>query len=85
MLISANEWDCLVACERAGMADDGKYHTMKGGVMPTASVDRVEDIWQRALDLEILTIAIGDGGNELGMGKVHEEIITTIPEGDLIG
>ena len=33
----------------------------------------------------ILTIAIGDGGNELGMGKVHEEIITTIPEGDLIG
>ena len=53
--------------------------------MPTASVDRVEDIWQRALDLEILTIAIGDGGNELGMGKVHEEIITTIPEGDLIG
>ena len=58
---------------------------MKGRVMPTASVDRVEDIWQRALDLEIPTIAIGDGGNELGMGKVHEEIITTIPEGDMIG
>ena len=53
--------------------------------MPTASIDRVEDIWYRALDLEMLTIAIGDGGNELGMGKVHEEIITTIPEGDLIG
>ena len=35
--------------------------------------------------MEILTIAIGDGGNELGMGKVHEEIITTIPEGDQIG
>ena len=52
--------------------------------MPTASIDRVEDIWYRAIDLEILTIAIGDGGNELGMGKVHEEIITTIPEGDLI-
>ena len=67
------------------MADDGKYHRMKGTTMPTASVDRVEDIWQRALDLEIPTIAIGDGGNELGMGKVHEEIITTIPEGDLIG
>jgi len=82
--LESNEWDCLIACERTGMADDGKYHTMKGRVMPTASVDRVEDIWQRALDLEILTIAIGDGGNELGMGKVHEEIITTIPEGDLI-
>ena len=53
--------------------------------MPTASIDRVEDIWQRAVDMGILTIAIGDGGNELGMGRVHEEIITTIPEGDLIG
>ena len=39
--------------------------------------------WKRITG--ILTIAIGDGGNELGMGKVHEEIITTIPEGDLIG
>ena len=22
--LEANEWDCLIACERAGMADDGQ-------------------------------------------------------------
>ena len=48
-------------------------------------MNEIENFRYRAIDLEILTIAIGDGGNELGMGKVHEEIITTIPEGDQIG
>lgn len=51
MEILENEWDCVLACERAGSADDGKYHKMNGDTMPTASVDRVEDIWCRALDL----------------------------------
>ena len=53
------EFDCLVSCERAGSADDGKYHKMSGDVMPTASIDRVEDIWYRAIDLGIPTVAIG--------------------------
>jgi hypothetical protein len=31
------------------------------------------------------TIAIGDGGNEIGMGKIpHETIVKNIPNGDLI-
>lgn len=33
----------------------------------------------------IPTIAIGDGGNEIGMGKIpHETIVKNIPNGDLI-
>lgn len=32
-----------------------------------------------------LTIGIGDGGNEIGMGKIpHETIVKNIPNGDLI-
>ena len=54
------EFDCFVSCERAGSADDGKYHKMSGDVMPTASIDRVEDIWYRAIDLGIPTVAIGE-------------------------
>ena len=31
------------------------------------------------------TIGIGDGGNEIGMGKIpHETIVANIPNGDLI-
>ena len=34
---------------------------------------------------EITTIGIGDGGNEIGMGKIpHETIVKNIPNGDLI-
>ena len=54
------EFDCFISCERAGSADDGKYHKMSGDVMPTASIDRVEDIWYRAIDLGIPTVAIGE-------------------------
>ena len=32
-----------------------------------------------------VTIGIGDGGNEIGMGKIpHETIVKNIPNGDLI-
>ena len=32
-----------------------------------------------------ITLAIGDGGNEIGMGKIpHETIVKNIPNGDLI-
>jgi hypothetical protein len=35
---------------------------MSGATMPTNSIDRVEDIWFRAIDLGIPTIAIGKTG-----------------------
>jgi D-glutamate cyclase len=35
--------------------------------------------------IETTTIGIGDGGNEIGMGKMpHETIVKNIPNGDLI-
>lgn len=33
---------------------------------------------------EITTIGIGDGGNELGMGKVHDKIVESVPFGESI-
>ena len=40
-LLEQGEFDCFVACERAGAGDDGKCHKMSGETMPTASIDRV--------------------------------------------
>ncbi len=65
-------WDALVAIERTGRAADGHYYTMRGRDMShiTAPID---DIFLFAAQKGTTkTIGIGDGGNELGMGKVAE-------------
>ena len=74
--------DLLIAIERVGPATDGRCYTMRG-----------RDITDEMLPFHVLfqdpklcnTIGIGDGGNEIGMGKVpHETIVKNIPNGDLI-
>jgi len=41
--------------------------------------------WFLALSSEkIVTIGIGDGGNELGMGKVHDKVVESVPFGKSI-
>lgn len=65
-------WDTLVAIERTGRAVDGHYYTMRGRDMShlTAPID---DLFLFASQKGTTkTIGIGDGGNELGMGKVVE-------------
>ena len=75
-------WDCLVAIERAGRAKDGTHHTMRG--LPI-SVDPVDDLFVLAATHPLVTtIAVGDGGNELGMGKVYEAVVRHVPLGDVI-
>jgi hypothetical protein len=50
----------------------------------TEPADRLFKLYPQ-LDPAIRTIGIGDGGNEIGMGKIpHETIVKNIPNGDLI-
>jgi D-glutamate cyclase len=66
-------------------ADRGRCHTMRG-------VDITVDLRDAAVlfecgptDREVVTIGIGDGGNEIGMGKVPWEVIRrNIPRGAVI-
>ena len=75
-------WDCLVAIERVGRSKDGKHYTMRG--IPV-SVEPVEDLFLAANSHPLVsTVAIGDGGNELGMGKVYDQVVKHIPEGGKI-
>ncbi len=62
----------IVSIERPGLADDGRYYNMRG-----------EDITARSgffdpylTEANCPTIAIGDGGNEIGMGNIREAIAT---------
>lgn len=76
----------LVSLERAGRGTDGCYRNMRGkDISPqTLPADRLFEAFQ-ATDPGVCTIGIGDGGNEIGMGKIpHETIVKNIPNGDLI-
>ena len=60
----------IVSIERPGLAADGRYYNMRG-----------EDISARCAIFDPFidkadcpTIAVGDGGNEIGMGNINEAI-----------
>jgi len=58
--------DAVISIERPGQAADGGYYNMRGENITahTACFDNFMNLSQ------CQTIAIGDGGNEIGMGKV---------------
>ena len=83
----------LIACERAGPGRDGKCYTMRGIDMNgdgnkngplVAPLHRFADACGAK---NVPFLAIGDGGNELGMGKVIQAIYNNpkIAKGEQIG
>ncbi len=60
----------IVSIERPGQAADGGYYNMRGESISarTACFDSFMNL------SECPTIAIGDGGNEIGMGKVSDAL-----------
>jgi len=60
--------DVVIAIERPGPAADGSYYTMKGLKMDPL-IAPLERLFQKPIMAR--RIAIGDGGNEVGMGKVR--------------
>ncbi|CAN5157289.1 DUF4392 domain-containing protein [soil metagenome] len=75
-----------IAIERPGQGSDQRLRTMRGSDITALHLDYQHHF--RPIDIlpyGIPTIAIGDGGNEIGMGKIpHETIVKNIPNGDLI-
>ncbi|XP_066550547.1 D-glutamate cyclase, mitochondrial isoform X2 [Amia ocellicauda] len=77
-------YDHLVAIERAGMAADGNYYNMRK-VNIKHLVDPIDALFTAASTIPgISTTGIGDGGNELGMGKVRDAVRRYMPQGELI-
>ena len=82
--VGAEGWTHLVAIERSGPGAGGRHYTMRG----TDITDHFDPRLTRHLNIQrpgVRTIGIGDGGNEIGMGKVpHETVVKNIPNGDLV-
>lgn len=74
----------ILACERAGPAGDGNCYTMRGIDMTGLGlIAPIHTLMEKAPSVPFL--AIGDGGNELGMGKVLAQVEAHIPKGEKIG
>jgi hypothetical protein len=78
----------LLALERCGPSQhDGRCRTMRGVDVSEAMVPvhRVFEDDKSRENSDVTTIGIGDGGNEIGMGKIPSDIIgTNISNGRLI-
>ncbi len=62
--------ELIISIERPGMAADGNYYNMRGeDISPRAAC--FDTFMQQA---ECATIAIGDGGNEIGMGNIQQAL-----------
>ncbi len=73
----------LIAVERPGRARDGRCYSMRGEDLSDIVPD-TDLLFHKAAERGMTTIAVGDGGNEVGMGKVKAQIECTVSLGDKI-
>ncbi|MDR2507095.1 MAG: DUF4392 domain-containing protein [Candidatus Accumulibacter sp.] len=73
----------VVAIERPGKAKDGHLYSMRGEMLDDI-VPAADILFQPSAPRRWKTIAIGDGGNELGMGSLREGMKQRVSHGDLI-
>ena len=73
----------MVAIERPGRARDGQYYSMRAEPLPVG--DEPLDEWFLEAERKgIVTIGVGDGGNEIGMGRVFREVVGAVTHGPQI-
>lgn len=73
--------DLLFSTERVGRNAQGVYHSMKG-IDYGMGRARVDLLFDEGLLRGIPVVAVGDGGNEIGMGKVMDHVTAHVPFGD---
>ncbi len=73
----------IVAVERPGKSIDGRCYSMKGQDLSDIVPD-TDILFEEARERGIATIAVGDGGNEIGMGKIAPYIKRYVYKGSMI-
>lgn len=73
----------IISIERPGKAMDGKCYSMRGEDLSDI-VPIMDTLFEEAARQGVKTIAIGDGGNEIGMGKIRHFVEDSVDKGKLI-
>jgi D-glutamate cyclase len=71
----------IVGIERRGVSKNGVYHAWNGVDMAPYEA-RIGRLFEECRKEGILTIGIGDGGNEIGMGNIYDTVRKVVPYGD---
>lgn len=80
----AHEPAAIVAIEKPSPNRAGRYHTMAGHDITDESA-KVDTLFKapEVAGGDILTVSVGDGGNEVGMGAIEATIRAEVPMGDV--
>ncbi|MBW1999546.1 MAG: DUF4392 domain-containing protein [Deltaproteobacteria bacterium] len=70
----------VISIEKGGMNEKGIIHTSRGDDT-TGPMAKIDILIRKAGEREILTIGIGDGGNEIGMGVIADNLREWLPYG----
>lgn len=82
--LDIDDYDCILSIERLGPSINGLHYSAR---CTKVDVKNEEIIWFliQAQKNKIPTIGVGDGGNEIGMGKIYDKITNSIPNGSKLG
>lgn len=72
----------IISIERRGRNEKGVYHALPRGRNMNYIEAKMVYLFDKARKEHILTVGIGDGGNEIGWGIVNNVIREKIPFGD---
>lgn len=79
-ILNSYNFDLLMSIEKVGANEKGVYHNMKGLDISSRSA-KMEVLMEKAKSSGIPIIGIGDGGNEIGMGKIKSTVMKEVPHG----
>lgn len=75
--------DHIIGIERPGRNKFGRCYSMIGEDI-TDYCPNTDILFEKARKLGIKTSAVGDGGNEVGMGKIEDYVAHNVNKGELI-
>lgn len=79
--ISLLDIDTAISIERSGRAQDGCFHAASGRCIDEFILADTDAIFRSLHNAKAVTVAIGDGGNELGMGSLYDVTCTLVAHG----
>lgn len=74
----------FIAIEKGGMNEKGRIHTSRGADT-TTSTSKADAVLAACTSKGIVTVGIGDGGNEIGMGTIRRELAPVLRFGQDCG
>ncbi len=69
----------IIFVEKDGPNETGSFHGIRGNRRPEGTVSGLHKLADLARERGIFTVGVGDGGNEVGFGKIRSELMQILP------